>query len=104
MQIALYRHSSHYLLFLFQLSQFCPSDKAVLIAQKTCLLMAAAIDLELGRQEVTLSEQVGRCSVASFDLYPQNEHSLLCFFTFDFEALVVLLRRRYGKCKHGNLP
>ncbi|XP_048815120.1 testis-expressed protein 11 [Lagopus muta] len=42
----------------FKLSQFCPSDKAVLIAQKTCLLMAAAIDLELGRQEVTLSEQV----------------------------------------------
>uniref|UniRef100_A0A669PID1 Protein ZIP4 homolog n=1 Tax=Phasianus colchicus TaxID=9054 RepID=A0A669PID1_PHACC len=59
MEIALYRHNSHYLLlFLFQLSQFCPSDKAVLIAQKTCLLMAAAIDLELGRQEVTLSEQV----------------------------------------------
>uniref|UniRef100_A0A8V0Z828 Protein ZIP4 homolog n=1 Tax=Gallus gallus TaxID=9031 RepID=A0A8V0Z828_CHICK len=44
--------------FWFQLSQFCPSDKAVLIAQKTCLLMAAAIDLELGRQEVTPSEQV----------------------------------------------
>ncbi|XP_052528721.1 testis-expressed protein 11 [Tympanuchus pallidicinctus] len=42
----------------FKLSQFCPSDKAVLIAQKTCLLMAAAIDLELGRQEVALSEQV----------------------------------------------
>ncbi|XP_032299863.1 testis-expressed protein 11 [Coturnix japonica] len=42
----------------FKLSQFCPSDKAVLIAQKTCLLMAAAIDLELGRQEVTPSEQV----------------------------------------------
>ncbi|OXB79683.1 UNVERIFIED_CONTAM: hypothetical protein H355_011069 [Colinus virginianus] len=42
----------------FKLSQFCPSDKAVLIAQKTCLLMAAAIDLELGRQEVTPCEQV----------------------------------------------
>uniref|UniRef100_A0A8C2TRU5 Protein ZIP4 homolog n=1 Tax=Coturnix japonica TaxID=93934 RepID=A0A8C2TRU5_COTJA len=55
--------------FCFQLSQFCPSDKAVLIAQKTCLLMAAAIDLELGRQEVTPSEQVGCCSVASLDIY-----------------------------------
>uniref|UniRef100_A0A8C3D187 Protein ZIP4 homolog n=1 Tax=Cairina moschata TaxID=8855 RepID=A0A8C3D187_CAIMO len=44
--------------FWFQLSQFCPSDKAVLIAQKTCLLMAAAIDLELGRQQVTSSEQM----------------------------------------------
>ncbi|XP_021261756.1 testis-expressed protein 11 isoform X9 [Numida meleagris] len=42
----------------FKLSQFCPSDKAVLIAQKTCLLMAAAIDLELGRQEATPGEQV----------------------------------------------
>eukprot|EP00075_Anas_platyrhynchos_P031684 XP_027320937.1 testis-expressed protein 11 isoform X3 [Anas platyrhynchos] len=42
----------------FKLSQFCPSDKAVLIAQKTCLLMAAAIDLELGRQQVTSSEQM----------------------------------------------
>ena len=62
--------------FWFQLSQFCPSDKAVLIAQKTCLLMAAAIDLELGRQEVTPSEQVRCCSVASFNIYPWNEHSL----------------------------
>uniref|UniRef100_A0A8B9CR15 Protein ZIP4 homolog n=1 Tax=Anser brachyrhynchus TaxID=132585 RepID=A0A8B9CR15_9AVES len=44
--------------FWFQLSQFCPSDKAVLIAQKTCLLMAAAIDLELGRQQVTSFEQM----------------------------------------------
>uniref|UniRef100_A0A663MIH8 Protein ZIP4 homolog n=1 Tax=Athene cunicularia TaxID=194338 RepID=A0A663MIH8_ATHCN len=43
--------------FWCQLSQFCPSDKAVLIAQKTCLLMAAAIDLEMGRQQVTPSEQ-----------------------------------------------
>nr|XP_047931714.1 testis-expressed protein 11 isoform X3 [Anser cygnoides] len=42
----------------FKLSQFCPSDKAVLIAQKTCLLMAAAIDLELGRQQVTSFEQM----------------------------------------------
>ncbi|XP_062440910.1 testis-expressed protein 11 isoform X2 [Rhea pennata] len=42
----------------FKLSQFCPSDKAVLIAQKTCLLMAAAIDLEMGRQQVTPSEQM----------------------------------------------
>ncbi|XP_033369900.1 testis-expressed protein 11 isoform X3 [Parus major] len=41
----------------FKLSQFCPSDKAVLIAQKTCLLMAAAVDLEMGRQQITPSEQ-----------------------------------------------
>ncbi|XP_074739074.1 testis-expressed protein 11 [Strix uralensis] len=47
-----------FFLLSFKLSQFCPSDKAVLIAQKTCLLMAAAIDLEMGRQKVTPSEQM----------------------------------------------
>ncbi|NXJ79280.1 TEX11 protein, partial [Trogon melanurus] len=46
-----------FFLLSFKLSQFCPSDKAVLIAQKTCLLMAAAVDLEMGRQEVTPSER-----------------------------------------------
>ncbi|NXJ93511.1 TEX11 protein, partial [Corythaixoides concolor] len=47
-----------FFLLSFKLSQICPSDKAVLIAQKTCLLMAAAVDLEMGRQEVTPSEQM----------------------------------------------
>ncbi|NWU60177.1 TEX11 protein, partial [Pterocles burchelli] len=46
-----------FFLLSFKLAQFCPSDKAVLIAQKTCLLMAAAIDLEMGRQHVIPSEQ-----------------------------------------------
>ncbi|XP_075018207.1 testis-expressed protein 11 [Calonectris borealis] len=46
-----------FFLLSFKLSQFCPSDKAVLIAQKTCLLMAAAVDLEMGRQQVTPSKQ-----------------------------------------------
>ncbi|NXG88057.1 TEX11 protein, partial [Stercorarius parasiticus] len=46
-----------FFLLSFKLSQFCPSDKAVLIAQKTCLLMAAAVDLEMGRQQVTPSTQ-----------------------------------------------
>ncbi|XP_010076951.1 PREDICTED: testis-expressed sequence 11 protein, partial [Pterocles gutturalis] len=46
-----------FFLLSFKLSQFCPSDKAVLIAQKTCLLMAAAVDLEMGRQQVIPSEQ-----------------------------------------------
>ncbi|XP_014818549.1 PREDICTED: testis-expressed sequence 11 protein [Calidris pugnax] len=46
-----------FFLLSFKLSQFCPSDKAVLIAQKTCLLMAAAVDLEMGRQEATPSKQ-----------------------------------------------
>ncbi|XP_032847719.2 testis-expressed protein 11 isoform X2 [Tyto alba] len=47
-----------FFLLSFKLSQFCPSDKAVLIAQKTCLLIAAAVDLEMGRQQVTPSEQM----------------------------------------------
>ncbi|KYO32695.1 testis-expressed protein 11 isoform X1 [Alligator mississippiensis] len=42
----------------FKFSQFCRPDKAVLIAQKTCLLMAAAIGLEMGRQNVALAEQI----------------------------------------------
>ncbi|NXT47086.1 TEX11 protein, partial [Pluvianellus socialis] len=46
-----------FFLLSFKLSQFCPSDKAVLMAQKTCLLMAAAVDLEMGRQEVAPSKQ-----------------------------------------------
>ncbi|NXP50213.1 TEX11 protein, partial [Heliornis fulica] len=46
-----------FFLLSFKLSQFCPSDKAVLIGQRTCLLMAAAVDLELGRQEVMPSAQ-----------------------------------------------
>uniref|UniRef100_A0ABI7WUR5 Protein ZIP4 homolog n=1 Tax=Felis catus TaxID=9685 RepID=A0ABI7WUR5_FELCA len=41
----------------YKLSQFCPSDQVILIAQKTCLLMAAAVDLEQGRKASTTSEQ-----------------------------------------------
>ncbi|XP_026572342.1 testis-expressed protein 11 [Pseudonaja textilis] len=33
----------------FKFSQFCPLDKAVLLAQRTCLLMAAAVDLDISR-------------------------------------------------------
>ncbi|NWV00386.1 TEX11 protein, partial [Upupa epops] len=39
-----------FFLLSFKLSQFCPADKAVLMAQKTCLLVVVAVDLELGRQ------------------------------------------------------
>lgn len=42
----------------YQLSQFCPSDQVILIAQKTCLLMAASVDLEQGRKASTAFEQV----------------------------------------------
>ncbi|NXH15528.1 TEX11 protein, partial [Bucco capensis] len=46
-----------FFLLSFKLSQFCPSDKAVLLAQKTCLLMAAAVDLEMGKHQETSSGQ-----------------------------------------------
>eukprot|EP00063_Salmo_salar_P080321 XP_014055156.1 PREDICTED: testis-expressed sequence 11 protein isoform X5 [Salmo salar] len=39
-----------FFVFSYQLSQFCPSDRAVLMGQKTCLLMAAAASLELCRK------------------------------------------------------
>ncbi|MBN3297511.1 TEX11 protein, partial [Amia calva] len=50
--------------FHLQLSQFCPSDKAILIGQKTCLLMAAAASLELGRESSELSQQSERLTQA----------------------------------------
>ncbi|NWI59750.1 TEX11 protein, partial [Calyptomena viridis] len=68
----------------FKLSQFCPSDKAVLIAQKTCLLMAAAIDLEMGRQEVAPSEQMEHFSQALQHLQTCKEIWKVLKLTGDF--------------------
>ncbi|XP_027519037.1 testis-expressed protein 11 isoform X1 [Corapipo altera] len=68
----------------FKLSQFCPSDKAVLIAQKTCLLMAAAVDLEMGRQQVTPSEQVELFSQALQHLQTCKEIWKVLKLTGDF--------------------
>ncbi|NXA04582.1 TEX11 protein, partial [Sapayoa aenigma] len=68
----------------FKLSQFCPSDKAVLIAQKTCLLMAAAVDLEMGRQQVTPSEQVEHFSQALQHLQTCKEIWKVLKLTGDF--------------------
>ncbi|KAK2083363.1 Testis-expressed protein 11 [Saguinus oedipus] len=41
----------------YKMSQLCPSDKVILIARKTCLLMAVAVDLEQGRKASTTFEQ-----------------------------------------------
>ncbi|XP_049975662.1 testis-expressed protein 11 isoform X4 [Alexandromys fortis] len=41
----------------YKLSLFCPYDQGLLIAQKTCLLVAAAADLEQGRKAPTTYEQ-----------------------------------------------
>ncbi|NWV23260.1 TEX11 protein, partial [Origma solitaria] len=68
----------------FKLSQFCPSDKAVLIAQKTCLLMAAAIDLEMGRQQETPSEQTALLSQALQHLQTCKEVWKVLKLTGDF--------------------
>lgn len=42
----------------YKISVFCPCDKTVLVAQKSCLLMAAAVDLEMARQAAEHSEKV----------------------------------------------
>ncbi|XP_069468535.1 testis-expressed protein 11 [Ambystoma mexicanum] len=42
----------------YKFAQLCPSDKVVLMAQKTCLLMAAAIDLDMGRHASSSTEQI----------------------------------------------
>ncbi|XP_018416198.1 PREDICTED: testis-expressed sequence 11 protein [Nanorana parkeri] len=42
----------------YKISLFCPCDKIVLVAQRSCLLMAAALDLELARKAADHSEQV----------------------------------------------
>ncbi|KAM9324186.1 testis-expressed protein 11 [Gastrophryne carolinensis] len=42
----------------YKISLFCPSDKIVLVAQKSCLMMAAAVDLDIARNAIDHSEQV----------------------------------------------
>ncbi|XP_026540103.1 testis-expressed protein 11 [Notechis scutatus] len=41
----------------FKFSQFCPLDKAVLLAQRTCLLMAAAVDLDISRSNLLPADE-----------------------------------------------
>ncbi|NWH79539.1 TEX11 protein, partial [Piaya cayana] len=73
-----------FFLLSFKFSQFCPSDKAVLIAQRTCLLMAAAVDLEVGRQQVTPSEQAVLFSQALQHLQTCKEIWKVLKLTGDF--------------------
>ncbi|XP_042196670.1 testis-expressed protein 11 isoform X2 [Callorhinchus milii] len=56
----------------YQLSQMHPVDKGVLIGQKTCLLMAAAASLEMGRKAPNTSEQIERLTQA-------QEHIEVCW-------------------------
>ncbi|XP_040262240.1 testis-expressed protein 11 [Bufo bufo] len=42
----------------YKISLHCPCDRTVLVAQKSCLLMAASVDLEMARNTTCHSEQV----------------------------------------------
>ena len=72
----------------YQLSLFCPSDEVVLIAQKTCLLMATSVDLEQARRAPTPFEQV-MCNLQirqkSSVHYLVHLPSLVQFFWFSLE-------------------
>ncbi|KAF7237411.1 Testis-expressed protein 11 [Varanus komodoensis] len=50
-----------------QFSQFCPPDKAVQLAQRTCLLMAAAIELDMGRSAVSPADQQTKLLVQALE-------------------------------------
>ncbi|XP_067903094.1 testis-expressed protein 11 [Heterodontus francisci] len=56
----------------YQLSQMVSVDKAILIGQKTCLLMAAAASLEIGRKAPNTSEQTASLTQA-------QEHIQVCW-------------------------
>uniref|UniRef100_A0A2K6F7K4 Protein ZIP4 homolog n=1 Tax=Propithecus coquereli TaxID=379532 RepID=A0A2K6F7K4_PROCO len=68
----------------YKLSQFCPSDQVILIAQKTCLLMAAAVDLEQGRKASTTFEQTRLLNRALEQIHKCNDIWNLLKQTGDF--------------------
>ncbi|XP_078267976.1 testis-expressed protein 11 [Rhinoraja longicauda] len=52
----------------YQFSQMLSADKTILVGQKTCLLMAAAASLEIGRKATNTSEQIGSLTQAREDI------------------------------------
>ncbi|OCT67379.1 testis-expressed protein 11 [Xenopus laevis] len=55
----------------YKISLFCPCDKPILVAQKSCLLLAAAVDLDLARKATDHFKQI--------QLFTQSlEHIQLC--------------------------
>ncbi|XP_037676758.1 testis-expressed protein 11 [Choloepus didactylus] len=68
----------------YKLSEFCPSDQVILIAQKTCLLMAAAVDLEQGRKASTTLEQTKLLNRALEQIHKCKEIWTLLKETADF--------------------
>uniref|UniRef100_A0A7N5KC49 Protein ZIP4 homolog n=1 Tax=Ailuropoda melanoleuca TaxID=9646 RepID=A0A7N5KC49_AILME len=70
----------------YKLSQFCPSDQVILIAQKTCLLMAAAVDLEQGRKASTTFEETKLLNRALEQIHKCREIWNLLKETGDFSS------------------
>ncbi|XP_015207083.2 testis-expressed protein 11 isoform X1 [Lepisosteus oculatus] len=85
----------------YRLSQFCPADKAILIGQKTCLLMAAAACLELGRtpesseqaekltqalEHIDICWEVWKTLKASGDFSKDPTDTLLLLYEFEARA------------------
>ncbi|XP_035144365.3 testis-expressed protein 11 [Callithrix jacchus] len=68
----------------YKMSQLCPSDKVILIARKTCLLMAVAVDLEQGRKASTTFEQTTFLNRALEEIHKCNEIWNLLKQTEDF--------------------
>ncbi|XP_040859318.1 testis-expressed protein 11 [Ochotona curzoniae] len=68
----------------YRLSLFCPSDQVILIAQKTCLVMAISLDLEEGRQTPVTSEQIRFLARATELLDPCRKSWNLLKQTGDF--------------------
>uniref|UniRef100_A0A8C9V008 Protein ZIP4 homolog n=1 Tax=Scleropages formosus TaxID=113540 RepID=A0A8C9V008_SCLFO len=83
-----------FFLLSYQLSQFCPPDQAVLMGQKTCLLMAAAVCLELHRKSaehltqaleyIQMCREVWKALRATGDFSRDPTETLL--FLYEFEA------------------
>lgn len=80
----------------YQMSQFCPSDQVILIARKTCLLMAAAVDLEQGRKASTAFEQV-MCNLQRKD--KSSVCYLLCLPS-PMQFFFILFRESFSPLQH----
>ncbi|XP_068103721.1 testis-expressed protein 11 isoform X2 [Hyperolius riggenbachi] len=77
----------------YKLSLFCPCDKTVLVAQKSCLLMAAALDLEMARTTTDHAEQVALLiqSMENTKLCQEVWHNLKSEGDFSGDTTEILL-------------
>ncbi|XP_058297305.1 testis-expressed protein 11 [Hylobates moloch] len=74
----------------YKMSQFCPSDQVILIARKTCLLMAVAVDLQQGRKASTAFEQEILDVIACLDLLKCTTQEHGTFSNDSCEKLLLL--------------